>query len=306
MYSTLILLLFATGAYADDCCFRSPINRFSNVVVFGDSYSDTGNLYQLTDHAWPIDPPYYHGRFCDGPNWVDNLNVLRKTDYAYGGATTDNNIVPGYIILNTLRVPGIRQQVATYLNDTLETLLRFLDPVYFIWGGGDDFILDPNISPLVVVNSLLDSVRDLLAIGAKNIIVFNSPPAQALPYNSILNQTLKYTLLTEYINTEIYTNLQALQANYTLTSKIHLFDLNAFITNIIHKPPREITNVVNNCWTAVGFTTVIQNCTDPKKYLFLDTLHFSSTVQKMIAEAIQPFFHYCYKENAHDCYIHSF
>ncbi len=87
------------------------MDQFFEVVIFGDSYSDRGNVYQWTNHTWPIIPPYYQGQYYDGPNWVDNLNVLIKADYAYGSATTDNNFAQGLVKLNTVPVPGVRQQL---------------------------------------------------------------------------------------------------------------------------------------------------------------------------------------------------
>jgi phospholipase/lecithinase/hemolysin len=302
MYSTFIFLFFVCGAFIDA---RFQKNRFS-VVVFGDSYSDTGNVYKLTNHTWPIVPPYHRGRYCNGPNWVDHLKVSKKADYAYGSATTDNNIVKGYAKLNTVLVPGVLQQVGIYLNGSRKTDRRVLDPVYIIWAGGNDFIFNATISPVTVVNSLLSSVKALLAIGAKNIIVFNQAPFQALPSVSILNQTAVYTALTAFLNNATYTGLQAIQTNYTHTSKLHLFDLNRLITNIIIKPPPPINNTVNNCWSVYNITAISEYCQDPNTYLFLDTIHFSAPVQKMIAEAIQPFFCHDYTENANGSYIHSF
>ncbi|CAM4780750.1 unnamed protein product [Rotaria magnacalcarata] len=39
---------------------------FDTIVRFGDSHTDTGNVYNLTSHAWPIVPPYVEGRFSNG------------------------------------------------------------------------------------------------------------------------------------------------------------------------------------------------------------------------------------------------
>jgi len=57
---------------------------FSDMYVFGDSLSDTGNLQAMTTHLfalqlfpfpYPTNPetPYYQGRFSDGPLWVEDL-----------------------------------------------------------------------------------------------------------------------------------------------------------------------------------------------------------------------------------------
>lgn len=74
----------------------------SQLYVFGDSLSDTGNVHQMllwlrTASVTPS-PPYYQGRFCDGPNWIDQLAEQMGltsacaweggTNYAHGGAQT--------------------------------------------------------------------------------------------------------------------------------------------------------------------------------------------------------------------------
>ena len=64
-------------------------------MAFGDSLSDTGN--DLIAFGSP-QPPYYQGRFSNGPNWIDDLaaklgvpdpqpSLAGGTNYAYGGAT---------------------------------------------------------------------------------------------------------------------------------------------------------------------------------------------------------------------------
>ena len=70
------------------------------VVVFGDSLSDSGNVFVATEavlaEAIPVSPPYFQGRFSNGPVWVDILAEklglqLRPflqggTNFAFGGA----------------------------------------------------------------------------------------------------------------------------------------------------------------------------------------------------------------------------
>ncbi|CAF5179240.1 unnamed protein product, partial [Rotaria sp. Silwood1] len=87
---------------------------YDTIVCFGDSSSDTGNFYQLTNSKWPVDPPYYNGRFSNGKTWIEKLGVSNLINYAYGSATTDNNLVQGFTTLN-VRVPGVRQQITKYM-----------------------------------------------------------------------------------------------------------------------------------------------------------------------------------------------
>lgn len=71
--------------------FANPLNK---IVIFGDSLSDNGNLYEYMHHQLPLSPPYYEGRFTNGLDWVELLtqkfypNSVKAhlEDYAFGGA----------------------------------------------------------------------------------------------------------------------------------------------------------------------------------------------------------------------------
>jgi outer membrane lipase/esterase len=306
MYSTLILLFFFSGTFPLNA--SAYPNPSPNLVVFGDSYSDIGNVYRLTGHTYPIVPPYYKGEFCDGPNWVEILTKsLIVADYAYGGATTDNNLVQDP---NLVQIPGVLQQVTTYLNSLVGNTHSSEHPVYVIWAGGNDLIYNSSLTAAQIVNSLMDSVKALAAVhGAKDIIVFNSAPIEDTPYIRInYNLALYGTYFTQFTssaNSDLFNSLQALKANCKDTS-FHIFDLFTLISKIISHPQPPFTNVVDNCWNAYNLTTVIQYCSNPKQYLFLDTLHFSSTVHKMIANEILPFFSNNFVKNSPGSCIHSF
>jgi phospholipase/lecithinase/hemolysin len=267
------------------------LKRFTNVVIFGDSLSDTGNVYNLTNGTWPISPPYYLGRFCNGPNWVDKLNISEISNYAYGSATTDNNFVQGFTKLNTIPVPGVRQQIAMYFNNTNKSNINFPSTLYILWAGGNDFIFNSSLTIPSIINSLMNSVRDLLASGAKNILVFNQPPFYAFPYISQLNQTALFTALTYLGNNATQMDINAIQNNYR-NSSVQIFDIYTVITRILSNNSSTFSNTVNNCWNEFNLTAVQILCPDPSKYVFLDTYHFTTLVHQLIADAIQPFLSY--------------
>jgi len=47
--------------------------RYSQLVVFGDSLSDTGNLFALSGGLFPPPSDYYRGRYSNGILWVEHL-----------------------------------------------------------------------------------------------------------------------------------------------------------------------------------------------------------------------------------------
>ncbi len=71
--------------------------RVDNVVAFGDSYADTGNLFAILGYN-PAPLVYPTGRFSGGTTYVDTLSQILDVplqDFAIGGANTDNTNVNG-------------------------------------------------------------------------------------------------------------------------------------------------------------------------------------------------------------------
>ena len=297
MDQILVIILLCVPALAFDSSSQdssdssSSDDYFNQLVVFGDSYSDTGNVYQLTAETFPISPPYYNGRYSNGPNWVDLLNVNKKTSYAYGSATTDNNLVVGLTKANTIPVPGIRQQVNTYLSESRPKQVQRKHRVHVIWGIGNDFVFSANPNPVASVNSLMGSVKALLDAGAKNLVVFNGQPAQLLPYSRLSGQPIQlFVALTTAINNLILANLITIKSNYP-QANIHLFNASAVFTKIVSNTASvTFANTVDPCWIVTGPTTVTPPCPIPSDHVFVDLFHVSAPAHQIIADAVQPFF----------------
>ncbi|MDK2413159.1 putative Ig domain-containing protein, partial [Aphanizomenon sp. PH219] len=90
------------------------INPYKNLVIFGDSLSDTGNAYKASGNTFPA-PPNYQGRFSNGLVWVDYFaHDLQFTDqsiqnYAFVGANTGVSNTFGQIT-----VPGLLTQIQQF------------------------------------------------------------------------------------------------------------------------------------------------------------------------------------------------
>ncbi|MFL6769665.1 MAG: autotransporter domain-containing protein [Sphingomicrobium sp.] len=98
-------LFMASLLAASALSFAAPAaaQRIDNIVAFGDSYADDGNLFQILGIVPPA--PYSTGRFSGGTNYIDTLGQLTNSsieNFAIGGALTDNTNtngvgLPGFI-----------------------------------------------------------------------------------------------------------------------------------------------------------------------------------------------------------------
>ena len=181
-------MLLATTAQAAD---RSP---FDNVVVFGDSLSDAGNLPNTAGD---------YTRFTTNPGTVTVQNVASRlgfdlqpsrlggSDYAYGGAgiTTNSDPAP--------QIQTITQQVTGYLAGGTRADPRSL---YMVWGGPNDIFyhstqygigtiipgagetLDQATANInAAASQELVLINQLKQAGAQHLVVFNLPNIGATP-----------------------------------------------------------------------------------------------------------------------------
>jgi phospholipase/lecithinase/hemolysin len=158
--------------------------RINQVVVFGDSLSDNGNLYEYMDHQLPMSPPYYAGRFTNGPVWIELLmdklypvnGQARLLDYAFGGAGIS---VEGE---ETEAGFSLNNQIKNYLDANNDTTLP--DTLYVVWIGANNYFnLPENQDEAVhaVINGIQKNIENLIAHGAKHVMILNVPNLSRIP-----------------------------------------------------------------------------------------------------------------------------
>lgn len=147
MQKTLISALVLAAAIA-----ASPVQAgslYSTLVVFGDSLSDNGNLWELTGRTDPApvgDPRYWQGRNSNGPvavEWMAHALGATLENYAIAGAKTgpngsSDNIGTG---LDPFGL-GITAQVTNYTTKYAISHPSVPLPssnLYVVWGGPNDF-----------------------------------------------------------------------------------------------------------------------------------------------------------------------
>ncbi|HEY9134144.1 MAG TPA: autotransporter domain-containing protein [Dyella sp.] len=173
-------LLFSSAASAA---------QFDQVVVFGDSLSDAGNI-SLTMSP-DTNPPQ---RFTTNPGLTAaevlaaklgmpiQPSLLGGTDFAFGGAGLNNNALPGSTI------PTMPEQVQMYLT----AIGGKANPhaLYQVWGGANDIFYlqensaDPNAIAAGTVAAATTEVKllgALRAAGAKYVVVYNLPDLGKTP-----------------------------------------------------------------------------------------------------------------------------
>lgn len=236
---------------------------YNGVVVYGDSLSDNGNLFNTIGYP---PPPYYQGRFSNGPVAVEylaqNLGVP-LTDFAWGGATTGiGNIADGgdQNHLGLLGLPGMTTAFAATVGSI--TPQQAAGSLFMVWGGPDDFTANglSTATADTAVNYLMTIVDGLRAIGVQHILVPGMPDLGMTPEYRANGLGGVGSQLSAYFNAELVQKLQGTGVTY--------FDTYTLLDNIIANPEQYgFSNVTDPCFDGVSV------CGDPSKYLFWDGLH---------------------------------
>jgi phospholipase/lecithinase/hemolysin len=255
----------------------------TQIVVFGDSLSDTGNVYAASGGAFPP-APYSAGRFSNGPTWVEQfatrLGIAAPTastkgglDYAYGFAQTGMGMsttpIPG------LSVPNIGTQVSSFLSSHTPSAGQ----LFVLWGGANDFFKGQT-NPAVPAQNIANAVSTLAQGGATNFLVLNLPALGATPFGSTLpsSQRAAVSALTAGFNNDLQNDLGGVAAaNQGIT--IHTVDIGSLFAKLLASP------------STYGFTNVTDSAlltghaNNPTGYLFWDSVHPTTQADTLIAGA---------------------
>jgi phospholipase/lecithinase/hemolysin len=261
---SLILLVCSVFAVAGD---------YNGVVVYGDSLSDNGNLYAAT--GFPP-PPYWNGRFSNGPVSVEylaqNLGVP-LVDFAWGGATTGIGNSGDGGTQTTLGILGLPGMTTSYLATVGGiTPDQAAHSLFMIWGGANDFETDglSTHTADVAVQDILNIVSGLKGIGVQHILIPGLPDLGLTPQYRDHGLGTVGSQLSAYFNTELLAALQG--------KGIYYFDTYALLDDVFANPGKYgFTNVTDPCFDGVNV------CANPDQYLFWDDLHPTTAADQILA-----------------------
>lgn len=272
---------------------------FSSLYAFGDSLSDAGSnpsavlsLYKLLgnncDPYHPC-PPYYQGRYSNGPVAVEYLSesilpggatLANFSNFAVSGATTGiGNYGDGGTATSSglYGLPGMYQEIGLYLNMSGGAA----DPnaLYFVWGGANDFLtLD---SPVSAAQNIAGYVGALATAGATNILVPNLPDLSLTPFVQSVGLEAQAHAFSTSFNAALAMQLGNLSVLFPATD-ITQFDTYSFLNDLILNPANYgFTNSQDACLPSLLDTP----CANPDSYVFWDVFHPTTQADAVIASA---------------------
>lgn len=279
-FTSSTLNSLADGESSSDSFEYTVAAGFSSLYVFGDSLSDPGNLFTLTNGVFPPDPPYFQGRSSNGIVWEEyirprlNLSDTESFNSAIAGAETGRDNINDDRLGADL--PGVLDQIDQFTG----SLAGAADPdaLYVLWAGANDFFApftDPAAAIAESVTNLVTGVGTLKAAGAQHVLVPNMANLGITPFAIATGQVAEFTALSVGFN-------QALAAGLAQAGlDVMEFDAFGFFTELqANAPSLGLTNVSTPCFDEVSI------CSDPETHAFWDSVHPTTFVHELLADAI--------------------
>ncbi len=314
-FHSLVRLAFAAAALAVGTAPHAlaQTKTYTQVIVFGDSLSDDGNVAHLVKDKTTQNYPggdfnYSDGRFTNSSDtdpgsstyvgvWHEQLakrflNLPRAvnsldggTDYAYGGATTEDSTTNTTVVDDPLPfgnisidIPNMGRQVTNYLAaGPVDSGALFI-----VWGGGNDLFNDDSDANVTATAQRMGALITRLAqAGARTFLVPNVPPLGLVPkYNTHPTEAQALNTASasyrDQLNSVLDSTISSLAAQGISVTISRLDIYSAFLDIIANETNYNFTNVSGS---AQGEDVAVN------KYLFWDDIHPTTAGHSQVAQA---------------------
>jgi phospholipase/lecithinase/hemolysin len=264
-------------------------SSFERLVVFGDSLSDNGNALALDPSSFqPPTPPYFMGRFSNGPNWVDYFPSVapsvahfgpitaffaeqqpndHATNFAIGGATSGQvNLQIGAYVASLGGKPAPSD-------------------LCVIWIGSNDFaagLAAGSLDPRATVQNIRDGIAQLSGAGVRTFVVITIPDIALTP------QVKAVPAIVQAARQFVFTVNALLQVEllpYAWLQRIsvEIVDINRIFIPLVLNPGR--FGFTNSSGFALDPSTGGGD-TNPNDYVFWDGFHPTTRAHQIAAEFI--------------------
>lgn len=277
---------------------------WKNIVVFGDSLSDNGNLYEYMKHRLPMSPPYFKGRFSDGPVWAELLSDLyfpaegkkHLLDYAFGGAGIAD-------LEDDDELFTLHGEIDSYLLAHEDKANPY--SLFIVWIGANNYLALPDEEDKLVEevnNGIKKELERLITKGAYYIVVVNVPDLGRTPAAKDFDSEALLTRLSDKHNRLLAANIDALQKKYP-QAKLLPINVNETLKDMMQQPSKYgFTNITETCYEQITkssshtkpsilkIVASIKPTAQPnpcESYLFFDPVHPSARAHRIMAEEVK-------------------
>ena len=290
---------------------RAAAQEYSEVVVFGDSLSDSGNAFAIRGAAstppdYALDPflvpgaPYARGghHFQDGASWVEQLarslgvSGSARPAFQSAGAVARNFAVGGA----RAREDGINVNLPAQVANYLERADGIASPtaLYVIAIGSNDvrdalvaYSRGQNGGAILAaaLGSVAQSITALSAAGARTFLVWNVPNIGLTPALRMAGPAASQlaTTLSVAFNAQLMPLLGQIAAAVP-SIRIVSFDAFGLLTSIVADPGAYgMSNVTSACVTP---SEPPFKCGLPDEFLFWDGIHPTRATHAIIAQQV--------------------
>lgn len=298
------VVAFAAALLAAPCgaALGDSIGTVKQIVAFGDSLSDPGNLSYLaqTLGVTGIPPAGYATRTVNGNTvgyltnpqsgsgpiglWVDQLAGLLDvpdpapasipgsggTNYALAGAETsslDTKVYPG------VPIPSMSTEVDTFLATNLGSASS--KSLYTFWGGANDLVYG-GVNPSQAANNVMGEIKQVAAAGGKYFVWVNLPPLGDTPEGAASGYAQLLNGASSLFNAQWSADLATLQSQGIMLTGVDVSSL----FNQLASGQSPFSNVTSPCYNSSTATS----CADPNSYLFWDDEHPTTEADSFVAD----------------------
>lgn len=256
---------------------------FDHVYVFGDSLSDSGNVFALSGGAAPVSPPYA-GQFSNGDVWVpqfaERAGLAVNNFYAAGGlggvGTVENFALGGASAGSgnavDPRLFGLAEQVATASALGIDD-----EALVVVWAGANDIIYG-TLSATDSAAAVLASIDALAGFGGSHFLVINIPNIGLTPLAIGAGTAVQMTEKSQLFNDTLAAGLSA-----RASLDIETYDAEAALSRLV-------ADVGSGSFTAYGPclpAPTAPECLSPDTQgavIFWDAIHPTTAVHGIVAD----------------------
>lgn len=302
---TALFFISTSGAYAA---------QFHEVIAFGDSLTDVGNVAGLTipGNSPVINGYYKETHFSDNIIWVEIVAdflklpartpgrgnsttlppLLNGNTWAWGGSESNSGSVQPSGV--TEPIPNLLLEVSQYL-DSNTTHAKTL---YAIWSGADNLLVGGKFGPKAAkeaVKSVEKSMRQLERAGARFFLIFNMPRLGDTPsaQSGGKSTQIAANIYSKSYNKALKKTLKKLEHDRNFDATIYFVDIYRELVLVVETVKHG--KVYTPRFFVPGAPVAISNVTDealsvfkatgtfPTNYLFWDDVHPTTQGHQVVA-----------------------